>query len=351
MNTHVDILIIGAGQAGLAAAYHLSKTTINFLLIGQESRIGDPWRQRYDSLITFTPRAYNALPGLLLEGNPDGCSSKDEIADSLEQYARHYSFPMQLGVKVQRLERTAAGFAVTTSQGEIQARQVIVATGPFQKPHLPPFAQQLSENIRQMHTSEYVNPSSLQQGYVLIVGAGNSGAQIAAELSMEREVHLSAGQRLKFMPLTFWGKSMFWWLKHSGVLRASADSPAGRWLRAKGDPIFGTEVKRALRSDAVTIKPRTVAAKQDVMLFEDGTQAVYPNIIWATGFRPDYGWIKVPGVLDGEGRPLHQRGISSVQGLFFLGLPWQQRRDSALLGGVGRDAEYIVQWIRKSRRG
>ncbi|NMO97122.1 flavin-containing monooxygenase [Paenibacillus lemnae] len=344
MQTNTDVLIIGAGQAGLAAAYYLNKSQVNFLLIGQEQRIGDVWRQRYDSLVTFTPRAYNALPGLPLEGDPDGFSSKDEIADYLERYAAYSDFPVQLGTKVHAVDQEDDGlFRVTTSSGVIHAEKIIVAAGPFQKPWIPSFANQLSRSIHQIHTSQYINTSSLQEGPVLIVGAGNSGAQIAVELSKEREVYLSAGHKMKFLPLQLMGKSIFWWFDKTGILSATVDSKAGRWIRGKGDPIFGSDLIQAIRSGRVMLKPRSMKVQQDVFTFEDGTVDAFPNIIWATGFRSDYSWMQVPGILDAEGKPIHQRGASPVRGLYFLGLPWQSRRGSALIGGVARDAEVIVR--------
>ncbi len=340
-----EVIIIGGGQAGLAAGYYLKQAKVSFLILEKGKAVGDSWRKRYDSLVLFTPRWYSSLPGLLLKGDPDGYASKDEIADYLEQYSIHFSLPIQVNTEILMLKKSAFGFKVTTNKGDYLAQKVIIATGPFQKPFIPYFSTNISQEVRQLHTSEYRNPLQLQEGQVLIVGAGNSGAQIAVELSDQTEVALSLGHQLKFMPLELFGKSIFWWFQKTGILRARVNSAIGKRLKKMGDPIFGYELRDRFRQGKVRLRARTENIASDIAIFRDHTRLQIKNVIWATGFIRDYSWIHIPHVLDHKSMPVHDRGVSPVPGLFFLGLPWQYRRGSALIGGVGEDAAYIVKHI------
>ncbi|MFC0215773.1 flavin-containing monooxygenase [Paenibacillus chartarius] len=346
METDVDVLVIGASQTGLAAAYYLKMTNANFVVVGREKRVGDVWRKRYDSLVLFTPRRYSSLPGLTLEGEQDGYAAKDEIAEYLERYVQRFDLPVRLETEVRSLTKEQGIFRIQTSGGEWRARNVIVATGPFQKPRIPEFAASIDKDLVQLHTSEYLNPSDLQEGSVAVVGAGNSGAQIAVELSKDRDVLLSVGHKMKFLPLKAFGKSMFWWFDKLGMLEATIHSAFGHLISRQPDPIFGLELRSLIREGRVEVKPRATRVQDQTVIFEDGSKAQVRNLIWATGFRSDYSWIKIPDVLDGKGKPVHIRGVSRIDGLYFLGLPWQYRRGSALIGGVGRDAEYVINHIR-----
>ncbi|QSB48715.1 flavin-containing monooxygenase [Parageobacillus toebii] len=345
MQHNVDVLVIGAGQAGLAMGYYLKQNNILFAIVGKENRIGDVWRNRYDSLVLFTPRWFSSLPGMALKGDPNGYPTKDEIADYLEDYAQKFELPIHLNTEVISLQKENEIFRVTTNNSNYVAEKVVVATGPFQKPYIPPFAESLSDKVYQVHTSRYLNPSQLQEGSVLVVGAGNSGAQIAVELSEDREVYLSVGHKMKFFPLEIMGKSIFWWFKKLGLLNVHINSSLGQFISKQSDPIFGKELKHLIQEGKIKIKPRTVSISGDVISFADNSQIQVQNVIWATGLYSDYSWIQIPNVLDHRGKPIHQRGVTSVQGLYFLGLPWQYRRGSALIGGVGADAEYLVNHI------
>lgn len=344
-STTLDVLVIGAGQAGLAAGYFLKQQGVSFAILDKGEEAGDVWRNRYDSLVLFTPRWYSSLPGLPLPGDANGYATKDEVADYLKRYAAEFSLPVHLKTEVFRLEKTADGFTAVTNRGDMQAKQVIAATGAFQKPMIPRFADDLPERIRAMHTSSYRNASQLQEGSVLIVGGGNSGAQIAVELAApgNREVFLSLGHPMKFFPLELFGKSVFWWGKKTGFLDASLRSIIGAWLQKQKDPIFGTELKTLIHQGKVITKPRTIGWKDGAFAFEDGTTLTVQNVIWATGFVSDYSWIQIPGALDTAGHPIQSRGVSPVPGLYYLGLPWMNSRGSALIGGVGADAEKLVQ--------
>ncbi|MCP1307000.1 flavin-containing monooxygenase [Paenibacillus tyrfis] len=343
----VDVLVIGAGQAGLAMGYYLKQQAVSFALLDASDRIGNSWRNRYDSLVLFTPRKYS-LPGMPMSGDPSGLPTKDEVADYLEAYAERYSLPVQLQTQVISMTKTSQGFLVETNRGTYRAGKVIVATGPFHTPFVPGFASGLPDELYQTHSSAYRNSGELLDGPVLVVGAGNSGAQIAAELSRERLVYLSAGSELHFKPLHVLGKSIFWYFDLFGFIRADKGSLLGSWLKRQPEQIYGLELKSLMADQKVLLKPRAVGAKENRILFEDGSEAEVSNIVWATGYRSDYRWIRIDDAVDSQGNPIHRGGVSPVSGLYYLGLPWQSSRGSALLGWVGRDAAKLAEKIRRS---
>ncbi|WP_050182490.1 flavin-containing monooxygenase [Domibacillus robiginosus] len=343
-----DMVIIGAGQAGLAMGYYLKKLNQSFILLDRNQAVGDEWRKRYDSLLLFTPRIYSSLPGFPLEGNPHGFPSKDELALYLKRYAERFELPLQMQTEVKNVRKEQDHFLVQTEGGSYEAKNIIIASGPFQTPFIPKFARDLSPDILQLHSSQYKNPGDLIDGNVLIVGGGNSGAQIAVELSDTRETYLSVSQKMKFLPLKIGNKSIFWWFDKAGILKASRHSWIGKKIQAGGDPIFGSELKGALARGTVIQKNRAVGGENTTIHFQDQTTLDVHNIIWSTGFVLDYGWLNVKGTLNYEGRPIHQRGVTQIDGLYFLGLPWQYRRGSALLQGVGKDAKFIAEYIYKS---
>lgn len=342
LDRNVDVLVIGAGQAGLAMGYYLKDLPLSFALLDANPRVGDTWRTRYDSLVLFTPRTYSALPGLKLSGDPAGYPGKDELADYLETYADHFDLPVHLNTSVQRLERAQDGFHVLTNQGTYQAKQVVIATGPFQKPFIPNLQGTISDDVYQTHTAFYTNPSQLKPGPVLVVGAGNSGVQIAAELCEERDVYLSIGKKMKIMPSVILNRSLFWWFDVLGLSKATVDSTVGKIL-SQNDPIIGTEIKPLLKQGKVKSRGRAQSVRGREVQFADGQTCTVDNIIWATGFEYDHRWIDVPGVIDNHGSIVHERGVTKVKGLYFLGLPWQYRRGSALLLGVHQDAQFLAE--------
>ncbi|USB33657.1 NAD(P)/FAD-dependent oxidoreductase [Paenibacillus sp. YPG26] len=345
-----DVIVIGAGQAGLAAGYFLRQSGLSFILLDQHHQVGSVWRERYDSLILFTPRFYSALPGLSLEGDPNGYAAKDEIADYLHSYAKHFELPIQLNTEVLKVSKTEDRFLLETNQGQFSSRHVIVAAGPFQKPLIPQISGSISSDVIQLHTANYRNSSQLQEGPMLVVGGGNSGAQIAVELADQYPVTLSASHKIRFMPVQLMSKSIFWWFGKLRVYQASVHSRFGQWLRNKPDPVFGYELKNLLAKGSVNLKPRTKAAVNGDIVFEDNTSIPVKNIIWATGYYSDYRWIDIPDAIDEKGKPRHDEGVSPVAGLYYVGMPWQRNRSSALLGGVGRDAEAVVTKIIKPYR-
>lgn len=337
----IHTLVVGAGQAGLAMGYYLKKKTDSFILIDAHKRLGDSWRNRYDSLVLFTPRAYSSLPGLALPGEQDGYPTKDELADYLENYARHFDLPVALNTKAEKLEKTDRGFVVETNQGNYLAQNVIIATGPFQKPFTPDFSRQLSDDVFQVHSAYYRNPTQLKEGPVLVVGAGNSGVQIATELAQDREVFLSVGKPMKMFPHKILNKSLFWWFDVLGISKITINSKLGRYMK-ENDPIIGKESKPFIKKGKIRLCPRTKSVEGNRFFFEDGSHCDVNNVIWATGFHPDYSWIHVKGIFDHNGNPIHKRGETPVSGLYFLGLSWLYTRGSALLLGVGKDAEYLT---------
>ncbi len=345
-----EIIIVGAGQAGLSMGYWLKRKPRSFLLLEAGRRIGESWRQRYDSLVLFTPRRYSVLPGLAFPGAPEGRPTKDEMADYLQTYADHFALPIQIDTRVVGMQKHGETFMLQTTQGNYQAMTVIVATGPFHHPRIPPFASALSPQIEQLHSAWYHNLSQIPPGPVLVVGAGDSGAHIAAELAHSHPVSLAAAHPLYFVPLTLLGKSLFWYLDSLRLLEVDGATRLGRWLKAQPEPVLGLELKQALREKQVQIKPRVTSAQGNVVQFADGSQAQVRSVIWATGYRQDFSWIRIPGLLDERGQPREQRGVSSIGGLFFLGFPWQPSRGSALVGWVGKDARRLATLLQAKER-
>jgi putative flavoprotein involved in K+ transport len=229
MLTMYDVIIIGAGQAGLSMGYYLKKTNLSFLIFDKGAMIGEVWKKRYDSLKLFTPHKYSSLPGLALEGIQNDYPTKDDIAHYLSTYANTFRLPVKLKVAVQGIHKTESGFKISTDQEDFTAKNVVIATGAFQKPHLQEFRGRLSDGVLQLHSSEYKNSKQLRDGTVLVVGGGNSGSQIAVELSKERKTYLSVSHKMKFVPQDIMNKSIFWWLDKLGVYRANVNSKMGQF--------------------------------------------------------------------------------------------------------------------------
>jgi putative flavoprotein involved in K+ transport len=323
--------------------YYLAQQGRQFAILDGGSRIGNAWRSRYDSLKLFTPAAYDNLPGLPFPAAPGHYPTKDEVADYLELYAMKYQLPITLDSKVLAVRPLPMGYLVQTEGQSYHADQVVIATGPYQRPFIPPFATDLAPGVFQVHASGYHNPEQLPSGPALVVGAGNSGAQIADELSRTRKVYLSVGTRPPYRPQRVLGRSIFWWLDKLGLMNLTADTWLGRKLSA-ADPLIGTDLKRLTREREVELLGRTERGSGSTVTLAGGWMHPVSTIIWATGFRPDYSWVQAP-VFDDRGLPVHQRGVTAVPGLYFLGLRWQQTQGSALLGGVGRDAAFLATQI------
>lgn len=337
-----DVVVVGAGQAGLAIGYFLARAGRRFLIVDGADSIGAAWRRRWESLVLFTPRRFDGLPGLAFPGNPDSYPTRDEVVAYLEQYAAAFELPIALRSAVRSLDAEGGGFLVTLENRQIEADQVVVATGPFQAPRVPALASQLAPGVFQTHSAGYRRPGDVPPGTVLVVGDGNSGLQIAKELAATHPVHLSAGSRRTPLPQTFLGRDIFWWLTKMHLMTKTVESRIGRWMRDR-DPSIGSSLRQVTRI-GVGLRPRAVGASGRTVSFADGSTLDVDAVIWATGYRADYSWIKLPGV-DANGGVRHRRGVTGVPGLYFLGLSWQHTRGSALLGWVKDDAAFIAEQI------
>jgi putative flavoprotein involved in K+ transport len=339
----LDVTVIGAGQAGLAIGYFLARQGRRFVIIDGADSIGSAWRARWDSLTLFTPRRYDSLPGLEFPGDPDGYPRRDEVIEYLERYAETFKLPIALDYGVRSLSLTDDSFVLDVEDGSsIEADQVVVATGPFQVPRIPAFAADLGPDVFQTHSTGYRNPADLPAGRVLIVGGGNTGFQIAQELAATHEVHLAVGSRQTPLPQRFLGRDLFWWLEKTRVLHKTVDSRLGQRMRDR-DTLIGSSPRSAKRH-GVNMKPRAVGVSGRTVNFADESTLDVDAVIWATGYRFDHSWIELP-VADEDGTLRHRRGVTDVPGLYFLGLPWQHTRGSALLGWVKDDAEFIADEI------
>jgi putative flavoprotein involved in K+ transport len=338
----LDILIIGGGQAGLALGYSLRQTPYHFQIVEANSRIGDSWRKRYDSLVLFTPRAFSALPGLALAGDPDGYASRDEIAEYLETYARHFDLPVVTGTGIQSLERQGDGYRATTMDGaHIDARAVVLATGAFQTPAIPRLASGLSSAVLQRTAETYKNPADIPPGTVLVVGDGASGRDIAAELQGSHQVILATGRPRRLLPERILGKSTWWWLHTFGILRLSGETLIGRYLKqTDAFPGKGNTLQH-LQRRGVHVMPRLVSAQGSRVTFADGETVEVGVVIWTAGYRDKSDWVAIPEVKDAQGNFVHRQGRAPVPGFYFIGRPWQRSRGSALILGVGNDAAAI----------
>ena len=339
----LDVVVVGGSQAGLAMAWHLQRQGLNFVVLEAGPEVGHVWRSRWDSLRLFTPAQYDALPGMAFPAPADTYPAKDPVADYLQAYATAFQLPVRLNARVTSLVQTNDGFEVRTTAEVFQARQVVVATGPFQIPFVPPMAAKLDPSVTQVHSADYRNPQALPEGPVLVVGGGNSGFQIAEELAATRTVDLSIATRYPMLPQRLAGRDLFWWLTRLGLLRVTVTSRPGQRM-SRRDFVIGTNRKRLERA-GVRFRPRLVDAEDRTARFADHRLLEDVGVVvWATGYRPDYAWIDLPRVVR-EGQVVHRRGVTEVPGLYFLGLSWQHTRGSALLGFVHEDATYLADRI------
>jgi putative flavoprotein involved in K+ transport len=340
-----ETIVIGGGQAGLAVGQQLAERDEDFAILDAEDRIGDVWRRRWSSLRLFTPAAYSGLPGMPFPAAPRHLPDKDEVADYLERYAERFDLPVRSSTRVERLSRDGDRFVITTRGVTFEADNVIVATGPFQRPKIPVFARELSPSIHQLHSSEYRDPLALpNDGSALVVGAGNSGAQIALELARVRPVML-AGRNTGHLPRHVMGRDLFDWIWPM-MRYATSDTSLGQRLRSKisrGDSLIGIP-ESTIDAAGVRRVGRVTGARDGLPVV--GRQTIDARVVvWCTGFAPAYDWIDLPA-FDADGAPRHRRGVATdASGLYFLGLRFQHRMTSSLIGGVGADAVFIAEQI------
>jgi putative flavoprotein involved in K+ transport len=348
-SSRFDVVVIGAGQAGLALGYFLAQQGRRFVLLERAGEVASAWRERWDSLTLFTSRRFSALPGLPLPGDPDGYPTRDEVIAYLERYAETFDLPIEFNSEVDKLELAEDGrFRLQLGERSIIADQVVVATGAFQQPYVPTPAERLSPDVFQTHATGYRRADDVPAGAVVVVGGGNTGFQIAKELSATHKVVLSIGSRQKPLPQRLLGRDLFWWLTKARILDKTVESRLGRKLSTR-ETLIGSGPRELKRSYAVELKPRLVDADARRVRFEDGSSLEVDAVIWATGYQPDYAWIELPLVGD-DGRVRHRRGVTAVSGLYFLGLIWQHTRGSALIGWVRNDAAFIAEHVAAHER-
>jgi putative flavoprotein involved in K+ transport len=351
----VNTVVVGGGQAGLSVGYHLKRLGVPFVILDASERIGDAWRHRWDSLRLFTPARFDGLDGMSFPAAPFSCPTKDEMADYLETYARTFALPVRLGVRVERVSRQGGRFILVAGELRFDADNVIVAMGNFQRASTPAFAADLDPKIQQLHSIDYRNPGQLRDGAVLIVGAGNSGAEIAAELVRASHKIWMAGPSTGNVPFRIDGRAarlgltrfLFRVVFHRVL---SVANPIGRKARPKmlhrAAPLI--RVKPWDLADAgVERVRRVVGARNGLPLLEDGRMLDVANVVWCTGFHPGFSWIDLP-VFGADGLPLHENGIVAQEpGLFFVGLHFLYALSSEMIHGVGRDAARIAEVVAK----
>ena len=344
----LDVVVVGGSQAGLAMAWHLARQGLRFVVLEAAPELGQVWRSRWDSLKLFTPAQYDALPGMAFPAPADTYPTKDPVADYLQAYAKAFDLPVRLNAKATELRQIGEGFEVRTADARYRAREVVVATGPFQVPFIPPPAGKLDASVTQLHSADYRNPQALPDGPVLVVGGGNSGFQIAEELAATRTVDLSIATTYPMLAQRRAGRDLFWWLTRLGLMRVTVTSRVGR-RASRREFIIGTN-RRRLERAGVRFRPRLVDADGRTVRFADHSLLEEVGVVvWASGYRSDYTWIDIPGVVR-EGHVVHRRGVTEVPGLYFLGLSWQHTRGSALLGFVSDDAAYLANQISSPNR-
>jgi putative flavoprotein involved in K+ transport len=352
----VETIVVGGGQAGLVVGYHLARRGLPFVILDANDRVGDSWRKRWDSLRLFSPRRYSGLAGLPFPGHPRSFPTKDDVADYLEQYTARFELPVRNGVRVDRLVRNGDGFTLTADDQQFDADNVVVAMATYQVPWLPAFATDLDPAILQLHSAQYRNPRQLREGNVLVVGVGNSGAEIAVDVATSHATMLagddnghvpfridSAAARFLFIPL------MFRLVAHRVL---TVNTPVGRRARPKllsrGAPLVRVKPKD-LTNAGIRRLPAVTAVRDGLPQLADGSVIEADTVIWCTGFRPDFAWIDLPSF--GGIEPPHHRGIVADEpGLYFVGLFFLYAMSSGFLRGVSRDAEHVVKHIAARRR-
>lgn len=357
---HVDTLVIGGGQAGLAMGYHLARLDRSFLIVDASERTGDAWRERWDSLRLFTPARYDGLPGMPFPAPPHYFPTKDEMADYLERYVEHFGLPVRTGTRINRLTRTGDGsFLAVSVAGRFRVDNVVVAMANYQEPRVPELADALDPGITQLHSADYRSPSQLRAGPVLLVGGGNSGSEIAMELAAGHEVWMSGRDvgNLPFRIASGIGRSVMVPLVLKVLFHRVLTrwTPIGRALRPKvigrGGPLIRV-MPRDLDEAGVKRVPKTSDVRGGLPVLEDGRVLDVENVIWCTGYRTGFeSWIDLP-VHDGGHEPRHEGGpVPGQPGLFFLGLHFLRAMSSAMIHGVGRDADHIAGLIADRGRG
>jgi putative flavoprotein involved in K+ transport len=350
-NERFQVVVVGGGQGGLSVGHYLARRGIPFVILDANPRVGDSWRKRWDSLRLFSPAFYDGLPGLRFPASPGVKPTKDQMGNYLEAYASRFKLPVRSGVRVTRLSKQGDHFLVESGDNQFEAEQVVIATGNYCRPRIPPFASELDRGIVQLHSSQYRNLSQLAPGGVLVVGAGNSGAEIAMEAVKQHATWL-AGKEPGHIPVrvdSLFGRFLFVHLIRAlGHHVLNVDTPIGRKMRPRmllrATPLVRVKPKDLLAAGVERV-PRVSGVERGLPQLEDGRVLEVQNVIWSTGFLPGLEWVDLP-IFGMDGAPLHERGIvTSEPGLYFVGLHFQYSMTSDLINGVGRDAERVVEAI------
>ena len=349
----VETVVIGAGQAGLATGYHLARRRREYVILDAYQRVGDNWRCHWDSLRLYSPARVASLPGMRFPAPPMSYPTKDDMADFLETYASRFQLPVRTGLRVRRLAHADGKYLVTTGGPSFQCDNVVVASGTFGRtPHVPEFAAALDPGILQLHSSAYKNPSQLQPGGVLVVGASHSGGDIAFEAGTAGHPTVLSGPIHGEVPFDIEGRPahvifpvLYFLANHLLTIRTPLGRKIRPEVRAHGGPLI--RVKRAdlARAGVELAAARTVGVRDGLPVLDDDRALEVANVVWCTGFRQDFSWIDLPVTGDG-GWPLETRGVvPSSPGLYFVGLAFQYAFTSMLVGGTGRDAEHVVKHL------
>lgn len=351
----VDTLIIGAGQAGLSAGYHLARRGMRFLILDADARVGDHWRNHWDSLRLYSPAAWDSLPGMPFPAASFHYPTGREMGDYLEAYAARFQLPVVSSTRVDAvrpIHGRGGGYAVIAGDRHYEAAQVIVATGAFNRPRVPEFAGQLDPSIRQFHSSEYRDLSQLQAGPVLVVGVSHSGADIAYEAARTHRTLLAghAHGQLPFRIIDTWRARIVWPLmvfvaSHVLTMRTPIGRKMAPFVRSGGGPLLRIRRGDLAEAGVERFEARVSSVIDGKPVLDDGRVLDVANVIWCTGFAPDYRWVDVPGFVGDDGWPAGFRGVAASPGLFFLGVPFTYGFTSMLVAGAGRDAKYVVHRI------
>jgi putative flavoprotein involved in K+ transport len=351
-----ETVIIGGGQAGLSVGYFLKKQGKSFVILDAAERVGDSWRTRWDSLKLYSPASRDGLPGMRFPARRNAYPTKDEMGDYLETYATHFELPIRSGAAVDQLSKDGGTYVARAGDRTVEADNVVIATGVFRKPYTPEFARELDPGVIQLHSNDYRNLSQLQEGPVLVVGASHSGSDIAWEASSTHEVILS-GRDNGQIPAPIEsrrGRTVFRGLFVVGTYVLTADTPMGRGMRPHlrhgGAPLLRYRRKDLRRAGVERVLARTVGVQNGRPVLDDGRVFDVRNVVWCTGFRPDYSWIRFPFEIGEDGFPVQYRGVvASSPGLYVTGIPFLHSFASMLIGGAGRDAERVARHIVSGR--